>query len=439
MYRSEPLPLSIWIVNPFDDIPGEGLPPLRYWSLARVLAGRGHDVTWWTAAWSHRRKAPRATPLHTRDDEGFAVRLVAVRPYRKNISLGRLASHRDFGRTFERLANESIASGQLERPDVILASMPPLEGPEAAARLAKRLDANLVVDVMDVWPETFERLLPGPKWLRKALYPLLFGRMAARRRTLLEAADAVSSSAHGYLAAMPDATAGDKPRHVCHLGAWLAEFPEPPRMIDEVPNTDAAAAPANQPASAAPPLACVYSGTLESGQDLDTLLAAARLLSAQGVAATLHVAGTGRLESSLRTAAETIRGSCSVRVHGLLDRAAYVRLVSECDVGLVLVKPESLVAVPYKVCDYTAAGLALVNSLPGELEQFVSDYRAGMPYTAGSGDSLARAIALLAGDRHRLLEMRQGSRKLAESEFDREKTYPRFADWLEGISRGSQG
>ena len=44
MYRSEPLPLSIWIVNPFDDIPGEGLPPLRYWSLARVLAARGHDL-----------------------------------------------------------------------------------------------------------------------------------------------------------------------------------------------------------------------------------------------------------------------------------------------------------------------------------------------------------------------------------------------------------
>ena len=133
MYRPEPLPLSIWIVNPFDDIPGEGLPPLRYWSLARVLACRGHDVTWWTAAWSHRRKAPRSTPLLTRDEEGFAVRLVAVRPYTKNVSFARLASHRDFGRTFERLAHESIASGQLERPDVILASLPPLEGPEAAA------------------------------------------------------------------------------------------------------------------------------------------------------------------------------------------------------------------------------------------------------------------------------------------------------------------
>lgn len=454
MYRSEPLPLSIWIVNPFDDIPGEGLPPLRYWSLARVLAGRGHDVTWWSAAWSHRRKAARNTPLFTRDDEGFAVRLAAVRPYTKNVSLARLASHRDFGRTFERLANESIASGQLARPDIILASLPPLEGPEAAARLAKRLDANLVVDLMDVWPETFERLLPGPQWLRKVLSPLLFGRMTNRRRAVLEAADAIASCAHGYFESMPEATHGDKPRHVCHLGGWLPEFAAPPRLVDEVPDAsasqaDVAARQAEFTAeqaehtavvpAVAVPLECVYAGTLEAGQDLDTLLAAARLLSAQGVAATLHVAGTGRLESAVRATAEAIRGPCSVRVHGLLDRGAYVKLLSECDVGLVLVKPESLVAVPYKACDYAAAGLAIVNSLPGELERFVSEYRAGLPYTAGNAESLARAIASLAGDRRRLLDMRQGSRRLAESEFDREKTYARFADWLEGISRERQG
>jgi glycosyltransferase involved in cell wall biosynthesis len=56
-----------------------------------------------------------------------------------------------------------------------------------------------------------------------------------------------------------------------------------------------------------------------------------------------------------------------------------------------------------------------------------------------AGDSLARAIATLAGDRRQLLDMRHGSRRLAESEFDREKTYARFADWLEGISRASRG
>jgi glycosyltransferase involved in cell wall biosynthesis len=128
-----------------------------------------------------------------------------------------------------------------------------------------------------------------------------------------------------------------------------------------------------------------------------------------------------------------------VRVHGLLDRGGYVRLLSECDVGLVLVKPESLVAVPYKACDYAAAGLALVNPLPGELAELVETHRAGLAYTAGSGDSLARVIASLASDRNLLLQMRLGARRLAEAEFDREKTYTRFADWLEGISRTDQG
>jgi glycosyltransferase involved in cell wall biosynthesis len=440
MDRSEPPHLSIWIVNPFDDIPGEGLPPLRYWSLARVLAARGHDVTWWTASWSHRRKAARTTPLDIRDEEGFAVRLVAVRPYDRDVSFARLASHRDFGRTFERLANESVASGQLDRPDLILASLPPLEAPEAAARLAARLDAALVVDLVDAWPESFARLVPGPRWLKEALSPLFFGRMTARRQALLAAADAVSASGHGYLRL----TAGGpspahQPRHVCHHGAWLPEFPTPPRMLSPVP----AAAGVDQPPTAvarpSQPLVCVSVGMLESGQDLDALLAAARQLSATGVAAEIHIAGTGRLETTVRKAAAGISGSCNVRVHGLLDRSGYVRLLSGCDVGLVLVRPESLATVPYKACDYAAAGLAIVNPLPGELADLLAEHRAGVGYTAGSGDSLARAIASLAADRSLLLQLRQGARRLAEAEFDREKTYARFADWLEGISRVGHG
>jgi glycosyltransferase involved in cell wall biosynthesis len=434
MPRSEPAPLSIWIVNPFDDIPGEGLPPLRFWSLCRVLAGRGHDVTWWTASWSHRTKAARSAPLQIRDDEGFAVRLVAVRPYSRNVSLARLGSHRDFGRTFERLASESIAAGQLERPDVILASLPPLEGPEASMRIARRLDAALVVDLMDVWPETFARLLPGPPWLRERLAPILLGRMFARRRTLLAGVDAVSSCAHAFLDRLAGEIPAGVPRHVCHHGAWLPEFPGPPRCIDEVPreaaNTAGAAA---APAAGGPlPLACVYAGSLEAGQDLDTLIAAMRLLSALGVAVTIHVAGSGRLQPQFEAAAAS-GGTCRLEFHGLLDRGGYVKLLSQCEVGLVCVKPESLVAMPYKACDYAAAGLAIVNSLPGELATLIEDHRAGLPYTAGDAQSLAKAIGTLAVDRRALLAMRQAARRLAEAEFDREKTFPRFAEWLEGI------
>lgn len=405
-------------------------------------------MTWWSSTWSHRRKAIRRVPLGIREDEGFAMRLVAVRPYQRNVSLARFASHRDFSRTFERLANESIASGQLSRPDLILASLPPLEGPEAALRLAQRLDAHCVVDLTEIWPETLERLVPGPKWLRRILSPLLLGGMYRRRKIVIEAADGISAAAQAYANAIlgdvlveqkddtpntPLKTAAAKPPHVCYLGAYVEEFTAPPRNYNPVPTTDRAIENAKAgPVSGS--LECVYSGTLEAGQDLDTLIAAAKLLSSSGTKATLHIAGTGALEASLRQSVAALSGSCRVHMHGLLSRGAYAKLLGDCAVGLVLVKPDSLVAVPYKACDYAAAGLAIVNSLPGELEKLVDHFGAGIRYTSGNAASLARAISSLADDRTTLLQFRQNARLLATAEFDREKIYPRFAEWLESIA-----
>jgi glycosyltransferase involved in cell wall biosynthesis len=436
-------PLTVWLVNPFDDIPGEGIPPLRYWSLARVLVARGHDVTWWTSTWSHRRKAIRTAPLGIREDEGFGVRLVATRPYEKNVSLARLNSHKDFGRTFERLANEGVSSGQLDRPDIILASLPPLESPEAGLRLARKLDATFILDVQDLWPETFERLLPGPAFLRRLLAPPLLGNMAGRRQALVAGADALAATTSTYAAAAFATAPADTPRHVCPVGAYVDEFPRPPHTLEQVPT--AAAAPAGEPpaviqglfggsGAVAGPVECVYSGSLEAGQDIEILPAAARQLSAKGISATIHVAGSGRYEAMLRRAAA--EGSCRLVVHGLLPRREYVALLGRCQVGLVCVKPESMVALPNKACDYVAAGLAIVNSLPGELQAMLDRYAAGVAYTAGDAASLAGAIAGLAADRRRLFAMRQAARRMAERELDREKTYASFADWIETIHGG---
>jgi glycosyltransferase involved in cell wall biosynthesis len=425
-----PRPLTVWLVNPFDDVPGEDLPPLRYWTLARILAARGHDVTWWSSTWSHRRKVARAVPLGIREDEGFSVRLVATPPYHKNVSLARLRSHREFGKNFERLANEAVASRQLERPDIIVASLPPLESPEAALRLARRMDATLVVDTQDLWPDTFERLVPGPAFIRKPLTSFFFGGMYRRRRDLLAAADGVAAATHTYAETVLRDVAADVPRHVCYVGAYVQEFAAPPRAVDPVPLPGGSAS----GSTAFEPLQCVYAGSLGTGQDLDSLVAAARALSAAGTRAVLHVAGTGPLEPMLHAAAAAQRGSCELKVHGLLPRAEYVKLLGGCDVGLVLVKPESLVAVPNKACDYAAAGLALVSSLPGELAGLIDTHAAGVSYVAGDGGSLARAITDLANDRRRLLALRTGARRLAAAAFDRERTYAAFGDWLETLT-----
>lgn len=458
-----PRPLTIWLVNPFDDIPGEGPRPMRSWSLARVLAGRGHSVTWWTATWGHRRKAVRQPPRDLPEEEGFAVRLVAVRPYDRDVSLARVASHRDFARTFERLATEMIASGQMERPDLILASLPPLEAPEVCLRLARRLDATFVPDIQGLWPEALSGLLPGPDVLRRLLAPLVFGGMRRRRDAIVAAADAVAATSHTHLdvvlpaaavTASPAPAAGSTaapllaaalpssgvtgarepaptPRHVCYLGAYVQEFATARPHIVEVP---VPGAPATS-ALAAPPLACVCVGSPEDGPDLDTLVKAAVLLGERRTAVTIHVADMGRDEARLRRAAAGLRGSCRLVVHGLLERRAYAELLGSCDVGLVCMRPESRVGVPQMACDYAAAGLAIVSSLPGELEDLVEKHHAGVR-AAPDASSWAEAVAGLAADRRRLSGLREGARRLAAASFDRETTYARFADWLEAVTAG---
>lgn len=439
MSQPEPVdhPLSIWIVNPLDDIPGEHLPPQRAWSLARLLASRGHDVIWWTATWSHRRKAIRSAPLGVKEDEGFAVRLVATRPYDRDMSLARFASHRDFGRTFERLANESIAAGQLERPDIILASVPPLDGAEAAARLAARLDAEFVVDLANVWPDSLEPYIPGPVTLRPLTRWLLLGGMDRRREAVLASADAIAASSQACIDASPDAARADVPKHVAALGGYPQQFPPPPRIIDHVPPA-AGMPPLHEDTAAAQPLACVHAGQLGADEDLDTLIVAARQVSAAGIQATIHIAGKGQHEAALRNAAAAMKGSCRIVVYGLLERPAYVDLLARCDVGLVLTKPESVRAIPAEAFDYAAAGLALVNGLPGELGHHMNEAGAGLVYTSGDPSSLTRAIRTLAEDRSRLATARQAARHLAETVFDREKIVAAYADWLQGLRAGGR-
>ncbi|MFM8635399.1 MAG: glycosyltransferase [Planctomycetia bacterium] len=435
MSRPEPVdhPLSIWIVNPLDDIPGEHFPAQRAWSLARLLAARGHDVTWWSATWSHRRKTIRTAPLDVRDDEGFAVRLVAVRRYDREMSLARFASHRDFGRTFERLANESIASGQLERPDIILASMPPIDGPEAAARLAKRLDAEFVVDLLDVWPEALGPWLPKSPLIRGIVRPFLLGSMQRRRDAAIAAADAIAAPSQAVLDAMPVAAGADVPKHLCPLGAYPQQFPAPPRFLNHVPAPEGLQLPQRHAANNGQALECVHAGTLGADEDLDTLVAAARQLSASGTHATIHVVGDGQRQAPLRASVASLAGPCRVVMHGALHREAYVDLLARCDAGLVLTRPESVTSIPYEASDYAAAGLAVVSGLPADLDRAIVDQGAGMRYAPGDPTSLAGAIKTLANDRQGLLARRQAARRFAETTLDREKLMNAFADWLESL------
>jgi len=418
-----PRPLSFWLVDPCEDIPGEGLPPGRSWTLARILASRGHDVLWWSSTWSSRRQATRTAPSGLREDEGFTVRLVAARPFVRPASLARLRSDRDFARTFERLASELVAAGHLERPDVIIASLPPLEATEAAVRLAHRVEATLVLDVREQWPEVERRQVPGPVFLRPLLATLLVGNLANRHAALLAASDGIAATTPTILADFVG-DQRDLPQHMCYVGGYVQEFGAPRRHLDPVPLSGAA-----PETMATRPTTCVW--TVTDDDDMKAATATARGLAAAGVAVAVHVVPCGPADQPSRAA--SVGGDGTLVVHDRLSRRDYVRFLTEADIGVVFTGAKPTATMPEALSDFAAAGLAVVHDLPDDLAAVVDRHDAGVRSAAGDVATLVRAIASLAGDRRRLVAMQEAARRLALAAFDRERFYPRFADWLETL------
>lgn len=395
--------MTVWIVNPFDNLPLEGYRPQRYWLMARGFAAAGHSVVYWTSDFSHATKRKRALVREVND--GFAVRLVPSMPYPKNVCLRRLVSHWRLAKSWRRLAEREAG-----KPDVIIASTPPLNLCSAALRFAKCHNALFVADIMDAWPETFERIVP--KWM---LYPM---RCIARR--IYTQADAVSAVASRYidLAKSYGATA---PVKLSYHGIDLRD--EGCGMRDEVESPSSKfkfkkGSNISALQLETPTLRLAYIGSLGASYDLETAIEAVREMPN----AALDIAGSGPKEAALRKMAADCERIC---FHGYLPDAEMKALLQRCDIGLVPMFPDSCVGVPYKLADYAAAGLRVVECLGGETRALVECFHAGAHYEPCNVQSLVAALSQppdAVWDAAGFI-----------SQFDAQRIMAEYVAWVEGL------
>jgi len=344
--------MDIWIVNPFDNLPHEGLRPQRYWLMARAFASAGHKVTYWSADFSHAYKRLRDSAAMEGKHEGICLRLVHEPPYGRNICLKRLWSHWRFARNWLKASLNDIKKAKASRPDVLIASSPPLALGAAARTFCRRTGSCLIVDVQDAWPETFERVVP-----RFLLAPLA---MLARHNYL--AADAITAVATRYLDLVRSYGA-TCPTHLCYLGIEC-----------KMENDTTGHSQLSTPHSSFFRLA--YIGNMSKSYDLATVVDAVREMPD----VTLDLAGAGPDEPTLKARAA---GCERIRFHGYLAEGDLRRLLAQSDAGVIPMFDDSCVGVPGKLADYSAAGLPVVNALTGETASLLSRYGAGVQYTAG--------------------------------------------------------
>ena len=153
----------------------------------------------------------------------------------------------------------------------------------------------------------------------------------------------------------------------------------------------------------------VYIGNLGAGYDLETVITAVNRTSSLS----LDIAGDGPKFAALKAMAGE-----RVKFHGYLGAEALKELLARCEVGVIPMRDDSWVGLPYKLGDYLAAGLKVLTSLNGECEKILSRYSLGLTYRYGSPEDFLVKLAEIDA-------LRPVSAKLPE-ELDAGKIYPAY-------------
>jgi glycosyltransferase involved in cell wall biosynthesis len=453
--------MRIWIINPFDELPGDTDVRHRYWALSETLADIGHSVTWWSSNFSHRHKAYRplgSKVLGRRSKENskgdsilgpttYDLRLIKTSPYHRNVSFARLRNHRQFARRFLAEARQLISAHPDQAPERIVVSLPPLGTADAALALrsfvnAKRSmgspDCQVIVDIMDAWPETFYRVFPGS--LRLCVKPLLFPLHRAARRAYTQA-DRISAVSQIYID-LAHSHAPDTPTYLCYHGIDLAKDRHQESALQRRSRSQPIATGPEGPTHGNDTFKLVYIGALERSYDLETAIRAVHELNKELRASVspclreieLHIAGAGSHESTLKKLAQSydLRPTAydPITFHGLLGKDGLKALLAKSHAGLIPMRQDSWVGLPYKLADYCAAGLPVISSLDGECRRLLDTNKAGLYFEPGSAESLKSVVRNYLQEPEKRKSHAHNARALAEELFDRSNTYPKLARFI---------
>ncbi len=341
---------------------------------------RNDEVRLLTIDFSHRDKKPITNP-----PEG--VTLLHHRPYQKNLSWQRLLGHYEFARACRKDLEEW-------KPNRIHCLVP-------ANSLARQMglykkahpEVQLIFDLNDLWPESlpihgFEKTPPARIWRHL-------------RNEWLPEADLVFAEC-GLFAQTIEQQTGIQAKKLY----WSADLPD--LHIDPHPDPEI--------------FSLCYLGSVNNIIDLDWLESLLRALSAIRPV-TLHLMASGEKKPELM---ERAGKYATVIDHGLVyEPQARQDIFDLCHYGLNIMKDNVRIGLSMKSIDYLAGGLPLINSLHGDIEEWIDQYDCGINIDRQSPSKTAANIEAISPEKHQ--QMRQAARTVYE-EWLSKKVFERTLD-----------
>ena len=365
---------TIWFVYPYGPIVGEKGLDFRYTRFAYVLAGKGYNVIWWTANFSHSTKQKRSSSWSTIGVlPNFSIKLVPTTSYKKNISIRRVLFELMYARNLGKRIKHEI------KPDLIMTSGTGLfTAFNPIYPYIKKNKTPVIYDIMDI-----HMVNPYMSQNHKYLAPivrLLTKIIETKEKKFYQLVNGVTGLGRNQLITAIDRTGNRNiPTELIYNGINVDKF----RF--EMNNSNIDFRDKDEPDW----LYCIYAGALGPSYDIDSIIGTAEFAKNNNDRIKFIFAGSGPQVDAIKIAAKT---NNRIIYLGILNPKELVGFYSQCDVGLCTYASYSTVDMPDKFYDYCAAGLAIINSLNGEIKEHILNNHLGFQYEAGNCNDLYRKI-----------------------------------------------
>lgn len=416
--------MNVWIVSYGEPLVhfDSHARPQRMGLLSRHLRSRGHQVTWWSSTFDHSsRRHHTEQDLSTRTSDGVDLRLVHSGGYSSNVSLARVIDHLQVAARFRKAAAREPV------PDLVLASMPPIELAAQAVRFARSAGIPVLLDIRDLWPDVFSDLVPRPA------RPLLTGPLRIWRKHLaaaLETSSGILALSDGYLEwALALAGRARRAQDAVFPSTYPETAPEvKPYGPSEVERWRALGVIEGDSLTN-----CCFFGTLGRMSDIEVILQVARDPEVAARSVRFIICGSG---PDMNRIGERAAEMPNVIVTGRQSFASISCLASIGGIGIAPYRPidNYRLGLPNKAVEYLFFGLAVLWGVPtGEFAQLIQESRCGLVFDSRSAKSLKTALTTMIDNHDWLAAAGANARKLYLDRYREDVVMTRFAVHLERL------
>ena len=393
----------------------KGAAGTRSYEMSRRLIAGGHRVTMICGVNDATSDCFDLTGRVSRlDIDGIDVMCVAELYANKMSFFRRLVAFGRFARTAAKIVGDLDA-------DLVFATSTPLTVGIPGMKGARRRRVPFVFEVRDLWPE-----LPIAMGIIKS--PLLKWYTRRLERKIYRAADRIIALAPGIR------------EGVCQTGYPAGRV----AMIPNGADVDLFR-PSEEPLSderfgSPDEFRLVFTGAHGLANGLDAVLDAVAELKRRGERGVRFVfIGQGGRKQQLIERSQREGLDDIISWVPPMPKEQLARILPGMDVGLMILKnvPAFYYGTsPNKFFDYIACGLPVLNNYPGWLADMIRSNQCGRAVPPDDSVALADVVVWLRNHRAECREMGRRSRRLAESEFARDKLADGFVRVLEEAHAG---